>query len=252
MFHNWKLRLETLLGAYKLRQYILEEITPPTDPKALAAHQTADCQALSSIPSTIDDENFQVILSCATAYKAFQALCRHHGDTGGISTATLFFELVNLRVTSDVTIKDHIHHFRTLHNKLKSNIRLSQELKISDHFIAIILLFSLPSEFAPLFRTTLTTTAFDNIDINHLYMLILVSTKVESSEASSSNTAMVVTQKDHQSSYRTDRTRSDKHKPSNPSTDPPKCSRGHIGHTDKRCRIQINEAKDKQIAELAS
>lgn len=219
---------------------------PPTDPTALEAHQTADCQALSLIHSTIDDENFQVFLSCMMAYEAFQALCQHHSDTGGISTATLFFELVNLQVTADVPIKEHVHHFCTLHNKLKSNI------KISNHFIAIILLFSLPSEFTPLVQTTLTTTVFDKIDINHLYMLILVSTKVESSEASSSHTAMVASQKHHRGSYRTDRTRSEKHKAPTSSTYPLKCSRGHIGHTDDQCRVHINEAKYKQIAELAS
>lgn len=83
-------------------------------------------------------------------------------------------------------------------------------------------------------------------------MLILVSTKVESSETSSSNTAMVASQRDQRGANRTDRTRSDRNKYPNSSTDPPKCSRGHIGHTDDRCRVQINEAKDKQITDLAS
>lgn len=43
-FHNWKLRIETLLGAYRLRNYILEDVSPPTDPTLLEAHQTADFQ----------------------------------------------------------------------------------------------------------------------------------------------------------------------------------------------------------------
>lgn len=166
-FHNWKLRLETLLGAYKLWRFILEEIPTPTDPTLLESHQTSDFQALSAIHSTIDDKRFQIVSSCATAYKAYQAICRHHGYSGGISTATLFFELVNLWVTQDITIKDHIHRFWTLHTKLKSNIRTNPELKISDHFIAILLLFSLPSDYAPLVQTTLPTMAFDKIDINH-------------------------------------------------------------------------------------
>lgn len=252
-FHNWKLRLETLLGAYKLRRFILEDIPPPLDPILLEAHQTSDFQALSAIHSTIDDESFQIISSCTTAHDAYQAFCRHHGDTGGISTATLFFELVNLRVTGDISIKDHVHQFRTLHNKLKSNIRNNDELKISNHFIAILLLFSLPSTFGPLVQTTLTTTAFDKIDINHLYMLILVSDTVENSESTTtnSNSAMVAsTSKDKRSSSKYDK--SDKYKQRNNSDDPPKCSRGHVGHTDERCRIQIAEAQDKQIADLVS
>lgn len=221
-FHNWKLRLETLLGAYKLRRFILEDITPPTDPSLLETHQTSDFQALSAIHSTIDDESFQIVSSCTTAYQAYEAICRHHGDTGGISTATLFFELVNLRVTSDISIKDHVHQF------------------------PILLLFSLPSDFAPLVQTTLTTTAFDKIDINHLYMLILVSNTVENSDsaAHNNNTAMVAAaSKDRKSYPKTDR--SERYKNKTSSDDPPKCSRGHIGHTDDRCRIQISEAKDK-------
>lgn len=252
-FHNWKLSLETVLGAYKLRRFILEPVTPLLDPTLLEAHQTSDFQALSAIHSTIDDESYQIISSCTTAHKAHQAICRHHGDTGGKSTATLFFELVNLRVTSDINIKDHVHQFLTLHNKLKSTIRNNDELKISDHFIAILLLFSLPSNFAPLVQTTLTTTAFDKIEINHLYMLILVSDTVETSDSitTNANSAMVASgSKDKKSFSRYDK--SEKYKSKNNSDNPPRCSRGHVGHTDERCRIQIAEAKYKQIAELVS
>lgn len=245
-FHNWKLRLETLLGAWKLRRFINEDTIPPTDPTSLDAHTTSDCQALNAIFSTIDDENFQVVSSCRTAREAFVALCKHHGDSGGISTATLFFELVNLRVTGDITIKDHVHNFQTLHNKLKSNIKENSELMISDHFIAILLLFSLPAEFTPLVQTTLTTTAFDKIDVNHLYMLILVSDRVDSSSSitPSANSAMIASTKS-------------RHKPRPEkshaqSNNPPKCSLGHIGHTDAQCRIQKSDAKDKQIADLVA
>lgn len=221
----------------------------PTDPTLLEAHLTSDFQALNAIHATIDDENLQIISSCTTAYNAYQALCREHGDLGGISTATLFFELVNLRVMGDITIKEHIHQFQTIHNKLKGTIKNNKALMISDHFIAILLLFSLPSEYSPLVQTTLTTTAFDQIDLNNLYMLILVSHKVDPSTSSNSALLTVSDRGSDKSKQRGKKV----HQPTGQSSsDPIKCSRGHVGHTDEKCRVQINKAKDKAINDLTA
>lgn len=97
-FHVWKLRLETFLGAMKLRPYILSDLEPPTDQIKLDDHVTKDCAALNAIHSTIDEENMEIVTSASSAREAYLALCEHHGDSGGMTTATIFFELVTMKL----------------------------------------------------------------------------------------------------------------------------------------------------------
>ncbi|KAG0145931.1 hypothetical protein CROQUDRAFT_547918 [Cronartium quercuum f. sp. fusiforme G11] len=164
-FHAWRLRLVTFLGALNLQDFILKDIVAPTDPTLLSAHTVRNCQALNAIQSTIDEENIEIITNYYTAREAFDALCKHHGDSGGISTATLFYDLVNLRLQPGGSIGDHVHKFRQLHNRFVSNQRLTPGITISEHYIAILLLKSLPSDYTPLVQTTLASN-FDKISLN--------------------------------------------------------------------------------------
>ncbi|KAG0140482.1 hypothetical protein CROQUDRAFT_111099 [Cronartium quercuum f. sp. fusiforme G11] len=97
-FHAWKMRLETCLGTYKLREYILTDIEVPIDPILLDEHITKNFQALNAIHSTVDEENFEVIAQLESTQEAYTLLCKQHGDSEGLSTATLFYNLVNLRL----------------------------------------------------------------------------------------------------------------------------------------------------------
>lgn len=110
-FFIWRLRLTTLLGVLKLRRFIDTEVPIPTDATLLDDHMAKECQALNAIHSTIDNENMQVITSCDTAYKAYQALCMHHCDSGGITTAQMFYEMVNLRLVSGGSVSKHVLKF---------------------------------------------------------------------------------------------------------------------------------------------
>lgn len=145
-FHVWKLRLETFLGAVKLRAFILSDIEPPSESSLFDDHVTKDCAALNAIHSTIDEENMEIITSATSAREAYLALCEHHGDSGGITTATMFFELVTMKLSPGGSVADHVHKFRTLHNRFKANTKSMKNISISDHYIAILLLKSLPTE----------------------------------------------------------------------------------------------------------
>lgn len=145
-FHVWKLRLETFLGAMKLRPYILSDLEPPTEASLLDDYITKDCAALNAIHSTIDEENMEIVTSASSAREAYQALCAHHGDSGGMTTATMFFKLVTMKLSPGGSVAEHVHKFRTLHNRFKANTKSFKNISISDHYIAILLLKSLPME----------------------------------------------------------------------------------------------------------
>ncbi|KAG0141383.1 hypothetical protein CROQUDRAFT_663902 [Cronartium quercuum f. sp. fusiforme G11] len=154
-FHVWRLRLVTFLGALNLQDYILKDIVALTDPTLLSAHTIRNCQALNAIQSTIDEENIEIITNYYTAHEAFDALCKHHSDSGGISTATLFYDLVNLRLQPGGSVGDHVHKFHQLHNRFVSNQQSTPSITISEHYIAILLL---NSRSEPSSDTALTTS----------------------------------------------------------------------------------------------
>lgn len=183
-FFTWRLRLSTLLGVMKLRRFIETEVPIPTDPLLLDDHMAKECQALNAIHSTIDDENMQVITTSVTAYEAYQALCTHHCDSGGITTAQMFYEIVNLRLTDDTSVSQHVHKFRTLHSRFTSSIKSMPGITISDHFIAILLLMSLPSTYHSLVQTTLATS-FEKISLSRVYLLLQA--EISRLESSASN-----------------------------------------------------------------
>lgn len=186
-FHVWKLRLKTFLGAMKLRPYILTDLETPTDAALLDDYVTKGCAALNAIHSTIDEENMEIVTSSPSAREAYLALFQHHGDSGGMTTATMFFELVTMKLLPGGSVADHVHKFRTLHNRFKANTKSLKNISISDHYIAILLLKSLPMEYNSLVQTTLTSN-FENISLSHIYMLLSMETmRIESS---SENIAM--------------------------------------------------------------
>lgn len=228
-FHVWKLRLETFLGAMKLRPYILSDIEAPSDTSLLDEYITKDCAALNAIHSTIDEENMEIVTSSTSAREAYLALCQHHGDSGGMTTATMFFELVTMKLSPGGSVGEHVHKFRQLHNRFKANTKSLKNITISDHYIAILLLKSLPSEYNSLVQTTLMSN-FENISLSHIYMLLSMETmRIESN---SENIAMVA-----QNVHKSKTTKAPKQ--------PPVCSLGHPGHTDEKCYTRIRrEEKD--------
>lgn len=156
-FNHWKLRLTTVLGAHRLSKYILREVDTPIDQAACDDYDTNCMRALAAIHATVDAENFEVIRNCLSPRDAFVKLCEHQDDAGGLSTAHLFSDLVTLRLSSDGNLKEHIHQFRKIHNDLLSNLSSTPDIKISEPFIAIILINSLPPTFTPLVQSLLTS-----------------------------------------------------------------------------------------------
>ncbi|KAG0144271.1 hypothetical protein CROQUDRAFT_16214, partial [Cronartium quercuum f. sp. fusiforme G11] len=88
--------------------FLLSDVNVPSDPTQLDKYITKNCQALNAIHSTVDEENFEVIAHLNSAYEAYTSLCNQHGDSGGLSTATLFYDLVNLRLQPGGSVADHV------------------------------------------------------------------------------------------------------------------------------------------------
>lgn len=217
----------------KLRSFILTDLDTPTDGLLLDEHITKDCAALNAIHSTIDEENMEIITSSSSAREAYLALCQHHGDSGGMTTATMFFELVTMKLTPGGSVADHVHKFRTLHNRFKANTKSLKNITISDHYIAILLLKSLPSDYNSLVQTTLTSN-FENISLAHIYMLLSMETmRIESN---SDNVAMSAQSPNQQ-----------RFKHPKPQKETPVCSLGHPGHTDDRCYTRLRR-EDRDFA----
>lgn len=228
-FNDWKLRLTTVLGAQRLSKYILKDLEKPTDPTELEDFETNSLRALAAIHSTIDDENFQVIQSCNTPRDAFTTLCKHHDDAGGLSTAHLFSDLVTLKMNPDDSLSDHIAKFRKIHNDLLSNLSSTPNFKISEPFIAVILIKSLPSDYTALVQSLLAN--FDTLTLARLYSLLKIEA-TRNNPNSTSDTALSANRPNQK--YRPGK----KGDRSNQHNSTLKCSLGHPGHTDEQCRTR--------------
>lgn len=218
-FNDWKLQLTTVLGAQRLSKCILRDITPPTDEKALDDHETFSIKTLTAIHATINAEISEVICLTSCPRLAFKMLRKHHNDTYGLSTAKLFSELVTMRLSSDGSFKNHSHRFRKLHNYLISNIASSPKLSISEPFVAIILIDSLPSNFTRLVQSLLTLT--------RLYSLPQM--EATHTSTNSSGDTVLSSVKNKSKGKQKELTA-----PSNGLV----CSLGYPGHTDENWRVQ--------------
>lgn len=98
-----------------------------------------------------------------------------------------------------------------------------KNITISDYYIVILLLKSLPSEYNSLVQNTLTSN-FGNISLSHIYMLLSMETMCI--ESSLENSAM--------SSQNSQKPRRPK-----PAKEVQVCSLGHPGHPDERCYTWI-------------
>ena len=152
-------------------------------------------------------------------------LCKHHDDTGGLLTANLFSELVTMKLTSDGCLKDHLHQFRKIHNDLTSNISSSPSLSISEPFVAIILINSLPTDYTPLVQSLLSN--FESLTLTRLYSLLQMEVTRTYSSTPSDTALSAVKHRHHV-----------KKKESNTPSNGLVCSLGHPGHKDGHCRVQ--------------
>lgn len=187
-------------------------------------------RALAAIHATIDKENFEVIRNCTSPREAFTKLCKHHDDAGGLSTANLFSDLVTLKLSSEGDLKEHIHQFRKIHNDLLSNLSSTPDMKISEPFVAIILINSLPSEYSPLVQTLLTS--FESLTLARLYSLLNIEATRNAGNAKS-DTALSVNRASGGKKFKK---KDNSHHPN--SKDVVVCSLGHPGHTDEHCKTK--------------
>lgn len=185
-------------------------------------------RTLAAIHATINTENFEVIRSCTGPQEAYLKLCEHHDDAGGLPNANLFSDVVTLCMSSDGGLKDHVHQFRKLHNDLLSNLSCTSDIKISEPFVAIILINSLPSDYTPLAQSLLTN--FESLTLARLYSSLNIKA-TQSLIGSKTYTVLSVKRfMNEKKSKKKDGYQSNK--------DTIYCSLGHAGHTDEHCNTK--------------
>lgn len=190
-FFDWKRRIETTLGARRLYSHILEDTPIPTDPKLRTEHVFNEFRALEAIQFSCDADNFNIISDCKTARAAYLALCKYPDDLGGVTTANLFSELASSKLSSAADLKEHLLKFRNTHTKLKGNLQSPPDLCISDPFIAILILKSLPPDFNSLIQTSLAN--FETLTLDQIYALLNIEAKQLSGQATDPDSALVTT-----------------------------------------------------------
>lgn len=233
-FFDWKRRLETTLGARRLSSHILEDRSVPTDENARADYIVDDLQALEAIQFSCESDNFNVISECSTARSAYLALCKYHDDSGGVTTANLFSELASTRLSSVSNLKEHLLKFRNVHTELKGNLRSTPELRISDPFIAILLLKSLPVDFNSLVKTSLAN--FESLTLDRVYTLLNMEAKRISGQSNEDSALITSAPRLMNKSKKKDQL---------------KCSLGHLGHTDDICGVRLQNELDECKKQLS-
>lgn len=192
-----------------------------TDPAQLNEYTTRNYQALSIIQTLVDSEHFQLVANSQTAREAYLAILAQYNDSGGLSTAMIFSELVSLRLHDDGTLSEHIHRFQTLHNEHVSNMRGSPDLKTSEAFIAIMLLKSLPAQYSAIVQTTLSS--FETIKISRIYTILSMETAWYTSLTTPSDIALAFSTPPAKAKTTSAKSFGKKQT----------CSLGHMGHTDE-------------------
>lgn len=237
-FHEWKAKIITALHAACLGPFILTDQSPPTDPSKLEEYTVRNYQALSIIQTFVDSEHFQLVANSSTAREAYLAILSQYDDSGGLSTAIIFSEILSLRLDEGGNLSDHLHRFRTLHNELVSNMNGTPDLRISEAFIAILLLKSLPYQYSAIVQTTLSS--FETIKLSRIYTILGMESSRNHSNTNPSDIALATSDS------------TAKTKPPYPKSNSNKttCLLGHMGHTDENCKVRRFREMEKEIAEL--
>lgn len=235
-FHEWKANIVTAFNAARLTPFVLTDQPLPDDPTKREEHIVKDYQALSVIQTTVDSEHFQLVANAQSAPAAFLCILAQYDDSGGLSTAMIFSDLVSLRLDEGGSLSDHLHRFRTLHKELTSNMMGTPELKISEAFIAILVLKSLPNKYSAIVQTTLAS--FESIKLARIYTILAMEANRSAPTSQTNDSALAANAG-----------------PSHPK--PPKqknrdvkCSLGHLGHTDEQCKVRRFREMEKDLAEL--
>lgn len=234
-FHEWKAKVVTALSAARLGPFILSDQSPPTDPSKLDEHIVRNFQALSIIQSSVDSKHFQLVANSQSAREAYLAILSQYDDSGGLSTAMIFSELVSLRLDHGGNLSDHVTKFRTLHNELSSNMKGTPDLNISEAFIAIMLLKSLPQAYSAIVQTTLSN--FESIKLSRIYTILTMESTRSPNNLSLSDSALVASAPPN------------KHKPK-PTNKKVTCSLGHYGHLDNQCITRRYKELEKELTDL--
>lgn len=112
------------------------------------------------------------------------------------------------------------------------------DLQISEAFVAILLLKSLPPRYSAIVQTTLAS--FELIKLARIYTILAMEANRSAISTHPSDTALAASSSSSQGRYPAK-------KPKDKDT---RCSLGHSGHTDEHCKVRRFREMEKDLAEL--
>lgn len=87
--------------AAQLGPFILTNQTLPTNPAQLNKYTTCNYQVLSIIQTLVGSKHFQHVANSQAVREAYLAILAQYNNSGGLSTAMIFSELLSLPLHVD-------------------------------------------------------------------------------------------------------------------------------------------------------
>lgn len=110
-FHKWKANIVTALNTAQLGPFVLTDQPLPTDPSKQEEYILKDYQALSIIQKTVDSKHFQLVANAQNTWSAFLSILAQYDNSGGLSTAMIFSDIVSLKLDDGGNLSEHLHCF---------------------------------------------------------------------------------------------------------------------------------------------
>lgn len=149
-FDTWKIQMEAILvksdaWAYVSGEKVKPEVPDKKDAEAVAAEklwESYDRKAKSDIILAINPSELKQVKGCITSKDMWEKLQTIYQSKGPARKATLLKQLTLHRMDDAGDVRDHLHKFFDIIDKLSE-----MEIEINEDLLTIMLLYSLPPSF---------------------------------------------------------------------------------------------------------
>lgn len=151
-FDTWKIQVEALLIKNDAWKYVSGKCVKPNSPNdSILEWESADAKAKSDLILSVSTTELKQIKNCKTSKDVWNKLHEIYQSKGPARKAMLLKSLILLKMKNGEDIREHIHKFFDIVDKIKE-----MDMEIIDELLSILLLYSIPEEYEP-FRIAIET-----------------------------------------------------------------------------------------------
>ena len=151
-FDTWKIQVEALLIKNESWKYVKGILQKPAEPPAeVERWENNDAKVRSDLILAICPSKLKQIKNCTTSKEIWEKLHNVYQSKCPARKATLLKSLILLKLRNGEDMRDHLHSFFDIVDKLQE-----MELEINDDLITILLLYSVSDEYES-FRIAIET-----------------------------------------------------------------------------------------------